>query len=136
RYTQACAWRVRDHSVGRLRVLRLAAAADTLAACTRVDSLATRATMLVDAVPDDVAATVGYLADAASFSTGSMSLVKTVPYIAAHAAGCIAGPEARREYEETYRAERKWQSQWLAEHLELHPTNRVLPSPPRGNVTR
>ncbi|MGH3788442.1 MAG: hypothetical protein ACRDRG_18280 [Pseudonocardiaceae bacterium] len=48
-----------------------------------------------------------------------MSLVKTMPYVAAHAAGCIASPEAGLEYEKFFRAERKWQSQWLAEHLEL-----------------
>lgn len=118
RYAQACAWRVRDHSVERLRALRLDTAS-TLAACTSLHSLAATATTLVDAVPDTVTTAVGYLADAASFSTSSMSWVKTVPYVAAHAAGCIAGPEAGPEYEKCFRAERKWQSQWLAEHLEL-----------------
>jgi hypothetical protein len=119
RYARACAWRVRDYGVGRLQALGLNAPADTLAESAGLDSLAATATALVDAVPEEVAIVVGYVADAASFSIGSMALVKAVPYVAAHAAGYTAGHEGGLEYEKRYRAEREWQSKWLAEHLEL-----------------
>lgn len=91
RYARACAWRVRDGGIERLHALGLNAPADTLAECTGLDSLAATATTLVDAVPEEVAIVVGYVADAATFSIGSMALVKAVPYVAAHAAGYTAG---------------------------------------------
>jgi hypothetical protein len=119
RYARACAWRVRDYGVGRVHALGLNAAADTLAECAGLDALAATATTLVDAVPEEVAIVVGYVADAASFSIGSMALVKAVPYVAAHAAGFTAGREGGLEYEKRYRAEREWQSKWLTEHLGL-----------------
>ena len=117
RYAQACAWRLRDHSMARLRARGRADAAHALAASTSLDSLAATATALVDAVPDEFIA--GYLADAASFATGSMALVKTVPYVTAHAAGCASGQERCPAYEQGYRAERQWQAAWLAEQLGL-----------------
>lgn len=121
-YARACAWRARDHAVGSLAALGLSAAADALAACTDLDGLAVTATSLADTVPHEITATVAYTADAAAFSAGSMSLVKTVPYITAHTAGCTRGPEGGLEYEERYHAERKWQSTWFSEHLGLHTT--------------
>jgi hypothetical protein len=106
RYAQACAWRVRDHSVVLLRALGLHAAAETLAEATTLAGLAEAATLLMDAVAPEasptVGPTVGYVVDAASFALGSMALVKTVPYVAAHAAGCTAGPEGCVEYGQRY----------------------------------
>jgi hypothetical protein len=122
-YAQACAWRVRDHSVVFLRALGLHAAAETLAAATTLAGLAAAATPLVDAVAPEatptVGPTVGYVADAASFALGSMNLVKTVPYVAAHAAGCTSGPQRCVEYVQRYQREREWQAAWLAEHVGL-----------------
>lgn len=102
----------------RLRVRGDDEPADAPAQCTGLNALAATATALADAAPGEVSA--GYLADAASFSTGSMALVKTVPYVTAHAAGSVAGPEGSLEYQDGYHIERRWQSAWLAEHLELH----------------
>jgi hypothetical protein len=128
RYARACAWWGRDYGVGRLHALGLNAPADTLAECAGLDSLAATATALVDTVPEEVAIVVGYVADAASLSIGSMALVKAVPYFAAHAAGYTAGHEGGLEYEKRYRAEREWQSKWLAEHVDCHQLNGSSPA--------
>jgi hypothetical protein len=125
RYARACAWRARDHAVGVLRARGLDAAADALATCAALDGLAVPATALAGTLPDGINAALGYTADTAAFANGSMSLVKTVslvkivPYIAAHTAGCTGGPEGGLVFEERYHAEREWQSTWLAEHLGL-----------------
>lgn len=125
RYARACAWRVRDRGIGWLRASDLDEAADALARCTELDSLAVAAATLVDTAPGDLI--IGYLADAASFSIGSMALVKTVPYVAAHVAGCTAGPQGGVEYDDRYCAEREWQAAWLAEQLGLHTSTAVMP---------
>ncbi len=61
-------------------------------------------------MPEEVAIVVGYVADAALFSIGSMALVKAMPYVVAHAAGYTVGHEGGLEYERGYRAEWEWQS--------------------------
>ncbi|MGH3803393.1 MAG: hypothetical protein ACRDTD_25350 [Pseudonocardiaceae bacterium] len=48
-----------------------------------------------------------------------MALAKTVPFVAAHTAGCTAGPEEHPQFKRCYHAERHRQSHWLTEQLEL-----------------
>lgn len=123
RYAQACAWHALDHGVEQLRARGLDTVADTLAGCATLDSLAATAATLIPAIADQTsAALIGYVADTASWTNGSMALAKTVPYVAAHAAGCTGGPEGHPEFQRRYHAERHWQSQWLAQHLGLATT--------------
>jgi hypothetical protein len=123
RYAQACAWRARDHGVKQLHALNLGAAAEALAGCATLESLAASATTLVAAVADQVTtAVIAYVADTASWTSGPMTVAKTVPYVTAHAAGCTGGPEDYPEFQRRYHAERRWQAQWLAQHLGLTTT--------------
>lgn len=120
RYARACAWRARDHGVGQLRARGLDTAADTLAGCPTLESLAATATTLGPAIADQVtAAVIAYVADTASWTSGPMTLAKTVSYVAAHTAGCTGGPEGHPNFKRRYHAERQWQSQWLVRHLSL-----------------
>jgi hypothetical protein len=120
RYARACAWRARDHGVGQLRAVGLDASADAFLECATLESLAATAVTVAATVADQAtAAVIGYVADTASWTTGPMALAKTVPYAAAHAAGCTGGHEGHPEFQRRYHAERYWQSHWLTEHLKL-----------------
>jgi hypothetical protein len=122
-YVGACAWRTRDHGVEQLHAVGLDTAADVLGGCATLDALAAAATSLAAALADQAtAAIISYVADTALWATASMAFAKTVSYVAAHAAGCVGGPEGHPEFARRYHAERRWQSRWLAQHLQLATT--------------
>jgi hypothetical protein len=124
KYAEACAWRARDRAEQALRLAAHASAADKLARCETLDELLAAARQLAEDVPEGrISLTIAGDGAVRAIS----GAVPTSAYIAAHAALRVDGPAG-------YAAERAWQSQWLAQRLQLRPSacaaalSGVLPS--------
>jgi HAMP domain-containing protein len=108
-YADVCAWRAHERAVQALTRAGHTLAAGELAACPTLEDVRLVAHRLAAAVPGTRISLTIAADGAVRALTGAPP---TSAYIAAHAAGRLDGADG-------YAAERRWQSQWLAERLGL-----------------
>jgi hypothetical protein len=109
RYAQACAWRARDRAVQALTTASHQRSASVLAACTTLDEVRLEAPQLAERALGARVSLVMARDGAVRALTGA---APTAAYIAAHAAMRLDGQPG-------YTAERRWQSEWLIDRLDL-----------------
>lgn len=120
RFSDACAWEVRDRAVQQLRGDGHEPQAQEIAACATVAELAGAAQRLSDQGPD-ASPLLGYALDAASFAgqvrgDGWATATASTAFIAATAARAAAAPAQRGA---ASHLERTRQARWLLEELAL-----------------
>jgi hypothetical protein len=111
-YGAACAWRARDLMTERLDEVALRPESAALRACIDLESLeATAKAMAGAARRDEPRGLVAYVAGAAL--RARQGLFREASLQCAHLGAALASSEAAAD------AERAWQSQWLAQRLQL-----------------
>jgi hypothetical protein len=114
-FAEACARRTRDGAVAFLRDAGWEGQAEELARAGALEEVGHAAERIERQVPDPAATWAAYAADAACYALDDKP--HTTAFIAAHAAG-FTDPDPAA----AFRAERRWQADWLAEQLELDPS--------------
>ena len=118
RFSDACAWEVRERGVEQLRRDGRAEQAERLASCATVAELAHAAEKLCDSSVDG-SSLIGYAFDAALFAgqvrgDGWATATASTAFIAATAAGVAAAPGQATD---AAKEERSRQARWLLEEL-------------------
>jgi hypothetical protein len=108
-YGDACAWRACDHAARALRRVEHRDAASRLERCSTLRELRRAAGEQAELIP---AARISLLMAQDGAECALAGVAPMTAYIAAHAARQLDGPLA-------YEAERRWQSDWLAQRLKL-----------------
>jgi hypothetical protein len=116
-----CAWRSRDRAVAVLNDVGESSWAEQLARAETLREVRRRATQAMDAIGDTTVGGVaaGLALDAAVFAPGDY--VAMGPFVAAWAAGHAAAhdPGHEADFGEAFGAERRAQSDWIANQLGL-----------------